>query len=743
MICRHRNRGDAAVTISPSELDRLAGRVGIEPFFFDIWGNRTEVSPEAKRALIAALGYAADSEAEIAASLEAVEAAPWRRLAPPVLVAGAGETIELPVTVAESGLDTPIRWTLTEESGAVHWGESRPASLPVQATATLEGATLRRLTLALPLRPPLGYHRLALRHGGREATLELIVAPDRCLTPDEVVPGGRTWGLGVQLYGVRSAGNWGMGDFTDLADLGELAGRLGAGTVGLNPLHALFAADPHHYSPYSPSHRGFLNILYIDPVAVPELADCEEARDLIGGPDFQRALARARASELVDYPAVAALKRPVLERLFADFKTLHLDAPGAPSARAAAFSAFQAEGGEDLVRFARFEALHEHFFGADFTRWDWRSWPEAYHHPDSLEVAAFAAKHADRVLFFQYLQWLADDQLGAAAARAKAAGLAFGFYRDLAVAVSPGGGAAWAEPGAVAGDARIGCPPDPFALKGQNWGLAPFSPVGLIESAYRPFVAVLRANMRHAGVLRIDHVMALLRLYWIPPDGGIGGYLSYPFRDLVRLIALESRRNRCVVIGEDLGTVPDGFRPAMEKAGILSCRVFYFERGQDGAFLPPEAYPAGALVTATTHDLATLAGFWRGRDLAWRTRLDLYPTPESRDQEHRSRDHDRWRLLDALARAGVLPDRLHPRHGRIPAIDDELVAAVYAFLARSPAQVLMVQIEDLLLDPEQPNLPGTVAEHPNWRRRLSLALDQIGRLEGAALLAAAIRSAGR
>ncbi len=727
---------------SPSDLDRLAALVGIEPFFFDIWGNRADVSPAAKRALIAALGYAAGSESEIAASLREVETAPWRRLAPPVLVASEAEAIELPLALLDSDLETPLAWSLTEETGAAHEGTAAAAGLALQAVALLDGVAMRRLVLPLPVRPPQGYHTLSVCHGGREARLSLIVAPERCLTPEDIVPGGRSWGLGVQLYGVRSAGNWGIGDFSDLADLGELAARWGAGVVGLNPLHALFAADSHHYSPYSPSHRGFLNILYIDPVAVPDLAECPEARELIGGPAFLRDLAKARASELVDYPAVAALKRPVLERLFDSFRRRHLEL-AEPSPRAVAFRAFQTAGGEALYRFALFEALHEQMFGSDFTRWDWRSWPEGFRDPAGPEVAAFAAAHADRVTFFQYLQWLADQQLGDAAARARRAGLGFGFYRDLAVAISPGGAAAWAEPGAVAVDARVGCPPDQFNLQGQNWGLAPFSPVGLAESAYRPFIELLRANMRHAGVLRIDHVMALQHLYWIPPGGGIGGYVSYPFRDLVRLIALESQRNRCVVIGEDLGTVPEGFRPAMERAGILSCRVFYFERDHGGNFLPPEAYPAGALVTATTHDLATLAGFWQGRDLDWRTRLGLYPTPEMREGEARGRDHDRWRLLDTLARAGVLPDRMHPRHGRLPVLDDELVTAIYRFLARSPAQVLMVQIEDLLLDPEQPNLPGTVAEHPNWRRRLALALDQIGRLDSAARLAGGIKSCGR
>ncbi len=726
-----------------SNLDRLAERVGIEPFFFDIWGNRADVSVEAKKALIAALGYGAGSESEIAASLLELETQPWRRLAPPVLVVADSEIIEVPLAVRDFELEHPLSWCLTEESGAVHNGMvSQLAGLALRAVAVLDGVSMRRLVVPLPVRPPLGYHTLTLSHGGQAARLSLIVAPERCLAPEDIVPGGRCWGLGVQLYGVRSAGNWGIGDFSDLAEVAERAASWGAGMVGLNPLHGLFAADPHHFSPYSPSHRCFLNILYIDPVAVPDLAECPEARDLIGGPEFLRALAQARACELVDYPAVAALKRPVLERLFDSFRRRHL-ALAEPSLRATAFRAFQTEGAETLYRFALFEALHEHVFGRDFTRWDWRGWPEGLRNPDSAEVAAFAAAHADRIAFFQYLQWLADLQLGDAAARGRRAGLGFGFYRDLAVAISPGGAAAWAEPGAVAIEARVGCPPDQFNLQGQNWGLAPFSPLGLVETAYRPFIEVLRANMRHAGVLRIDHVMALQHLYWIPPGGGIGGYVSYPLRDLVRLVALESQRNRCVVIGEDLGTVPEGFRPAMERAGILSCRVFYFERDQAGNFLPPEAYPAAALVTATTHDLATLAGYWQGRDLEWRTRLGLYPTLEMRDDESKGRDHDRWRLLDSLARTGVLPDHLRPHHGRLPVLDDELVAAVYRLLALTPARVLMVQMEDLLLEPEQPNLPGTITEHPNWRRRLALSLEQIARLGAAQRLAGLLKSSGR
>ncbi|MEI8395608.1 MAG: 4-alpha-glucanotransferase [Rhodospirillaceae bacterium] len=726
---------------SASDPGRLADLAGIEPFFYDIWGHRYDIPPDTKVSLLGAFGLPAGSAAEIEASLSRLERAPWRRLLPPVVVLGEAEPVSVPVALPDSRQDFPLAWALVEENGTRHEGTVSPRTLTVEATTTIDGKGFSRRTMPLPVRPPLGYHTLTVIRGQETASCSLVRAPDRCLSPSEVVPGGRSWGLGVQLYGLRSAGNWGMGDFTDLARLGELAAARGAGMVGLNPLHALFPEDPGHYSPYSPSHRGFLDIFYIDPVAVPELAECAEARDLIGSPGFQRALAAARATDLVDYPAVAALKRPVLELLYKTFSQGHLKAP-VSSARVKAFHKFLAEQGPALERFALFEALHEHFFSTDPNRWNWQDWPDAFRDPASPEVAAFAREHAERIAFFQYLQWLADEQLGAAATCAKTAGLPFGFYRDLAVGVNAGGAAAWADHSVFAPGAGVGAPPDHFNLHGQNWGLVPMSPHGLRDAAYRPFIEMVRANMRHAGVLRIDHVMALQHLYCIPPGKEIGAYMIYPLKDMVRLIALESRRNRCVVIGEDLGTVPDGFRPAMQSAGILSCRVMYFERSHDGNFLPPEAYPESALITATTHDLATLKGFWQGVDLRWRVQLGLYPTREMQEGEVGSRDHDRWRLLHALERAGVLPDSLHPRHG-LPAWGDELMIAIYRFLAKSPSRLLMVQIEDVLSEAEQPNLPGTIDRHPNWRRRPALTLDRFDSATPLACLAKAISGEGR
>jgi len=534
---------------------------------------------------------------------------------------------------------------------------------------------------------------------------------------------------------LRSRRDWGIGDFTDLAWLARAAGRLGAATVGINPLHALFAAEPRHFSPYSPSSRVWLDFLYIDVTAVPGFAEDAAAQALAP----QAAIAAARAAELVDYAAVAALKRPVLEALFRRFQTLDTQSP-----LRIAFREFQLAGGGALADFAVFETLHEHFTqeGLPFS---WHEWPAAMRDPHSAAVAEFAQALADRVDFFQWLQWEADRQLGAAAEAGQQAGLALGFYRDLAVGVDPHGAEAWADQELIAPGAAIGAPPDPLSRAGQNWGLAPINPLVLRRRRFAPLVAALRANMRHAGVLRIDHVMGLQRLYCIPSGAPAtaGAYVSYPFEHLLRLVALESRRNQCAIVGEDLGTVPEGFRDTMRTANALSYRVAVFERRGDASFMPPRDYPPLAAASAATHDLATLKGFWLGRDIEWRHQLGIYPDETAAATEASERRRDRHLLLEALATEGLLP---RERFGEfltddVPAYTQELGEAIHVFLARSRARLMLVQLEDAAGEIEQANLPGTSDSHPNWRRRLSVRLEQLfaGDMTRLAALAAAAR----
>ncbi|HEY3912473.1 MAG TPA: 4-alpha-glucanotransferase [Stellaceae bacterium] len=698
-------------------LVRLAGLVGIATQYTDALGRIRESTGESLQAAIDAFGLPPDP-ALAAAVLEESERALPLGLAPVQILPA--EDRHPVLTLRLPAASRAIEWTCRLENG-----EQRAGS----ATVERKG---RRSASVLPLPTGLaqGYHRLQVEAGGIVAETDLIVAPLGCHLPAELGHGERRWGLTCQLYGLRSEHNWGLGDFSDLASLARLAGSLGAAVLGVNPLHARFAAEPLHVSPYSPSSRVRLDYLYIDPSAVPGFAADETIQRLMRGEWFGATRWAARSAKLIDYGAVAACKRPVLEALWRRFGALDLgDGETARSAPGEAFREFQRSGGRSLLDFATFEALHEHHC-RERRSFSWRNWPAPMRNPRSPEVAEFAAAHRDRVEFFQFLQWQAERQLAAAAAAGRDGGLSIGLYRDFAVGADPNGADAWADQELVVPRASIGAPPDILSRTGQNWGLAPINPLVLRRQRFAPFIASLRANIRHAGVLRIDHVMALKRLYWIPSGmaANAGCYVNYPFDDLLRLVALESCRERCAIVGEDLGTVPQGFRETMRSAKVLSYRILGFERQEDGRFVPPAAYPPLAAASVATHDLATLAGFWLGCDIAWRHRLGLYPDAQAEAAEAAERSRDRQRLLEALAREGLLAardfDRFFSADGG-PVYAPELGDAIQRYLARSPARLMLVQLEDVLGESEQANLPGTTEAHPNWRRRLSRTLEEI------------------
>lgn len=517
----------------------------------------------------------------------------------------------------------------------------------------------------------------------------------------------RSWGFAVQAYALRSARNWGIGDFEDLARLAEYAATLGADFVGVSPLHALFLAEPQRISPYSPSSRNFLNPLLIAPDQVPGFADIETS-------DLAAKCASLRETELIDYSGVAALKVPVLEELFACFLK------SAPAESKDVFEHYCYEQGKPLEIHALYEALSEHMVAQGYNA-AWTTWPEAYRDPNNLAVRDFARAAKTRLAFHAWLQWTAEKQLASAQARARAAGMRIGLYLDLAVGISPDGSACWQGGPAIARAARIGCPPDPFSAKGQDWGLVPFSPVGLAVERLEPFKAVLRANMRHAGALRIDHAMGLQRLYWIPEGNTAvdGAYVAYPFRELLEGVAAESWISQTIVIGEDLGTVPPGFTDTMVRAGLLSYQVFYFS-GEGGVWRAPHAYRREAMVCASTHDLPTLRGWWSCNDINWRVRCARATETEAVLQRQ-DRETDRKRLLDALMGAQALkPDPAYMKASEMP---DDVIVAVHRFLAATPCRLLAVQLDDALGTIEQANVPGTVDEHPNWRRKIAVPIE--------------------
>ena len=721
-----------------SSLHRLCDLIGIVPEYYDIWGNHHPTSDETRRAILGAMGISAEDESALEAALQDLQNKRWRRRLPAVQVEKVDTPIRLRLQLPEYLATSEFQWRLILETGAAQQHPFIPQELQRADGTQLDGEAWHAYVLELPPIAEPGYHRLELNAPGETAGMSLIIYPGRGYQPPLLQQGKRIWGLSVQLYGVRSERNWGMGDFTDLKQLVEWAAANGASTVGVNPLHALFPNNPDHASPYSPSSRQYLNVLYLDVEAVPEFAECEAARTRVAEPAFQAKLKALRAAWLVDYADVTALKFQILEMLYQQFRRQHL---AGDSARGRAFRDYQAAGGTELREFTLYQALQDHLYKRNKRIWGWPVWPKALRNPASAEVAAFSATHQERIEFFQYLQWQAEQQLGAAGERCRELDMAVGLYQDLAVGVERGGAECWIHKHLYALDARIGCPPDDFNPRGQDWGLPPWIPERLEEAAYAPYIAMLRANMRIAGALRVDHVMGLLRLYWVPPGmkGDRGAYVRYPFRDLLGILVLESQRNQCLIVGEDLGTVPPEVRDAMHNFGLLSYRLFYFERNWDeGSFRPPWEYPAQALVAVSTHDLPTLKGFWAGSDLDLRTTLNLYPNEDVRNAQVSGRQQDRTRILNALERERLLPQGLDAGGERHPEMGPALIRAVHQYVARTPSQIALVQAEDLLGEKYQANLPGTTTQYPSWQRKLSVNLENWTTHPDISLLAEAV-----
>jgi len=717
-------------------LERLCRVVGIAPAYADIWGGTHVATAETRRALLQAM-HVLNGGSDMARALEREEAREWLRVAPPVTVC---RETSLPyrivLTFAETAADHPCAWRLALEDGGSRQGEFRPRQLERLESRAVDGE--QRIRVAFDWREtlPAGYHRFVLQpRAASPAVTTLVIAPGRCYLPPALSGSGRTWGVAAQLYGLRSARGWGMGDFTDLVTLAAQWGERGVGVVGVNPLHALYPHNPAHASPYGPSSRRFLNVLYLDVEAVEDLQECADAQQEIRSAIFQESLKAARESVLVDYPAVAQLKFRVLERLYDHFVERHLNPR---TARARAFREFQEAGGNALRQHALYEALQQHFHDADGSVRGFPDWPAPYRDPDSEAVARFADAHSARVELYEYLQWQADLQLGNAAERCRRVGMEVGLYTDIAVSIDAAGAESWANQDCYTAGATLGAPPDEINRDGQNWGLPPLHPVRLREAAYAPFIAVLRAGMRHAGAVRIDHVMGLARLFWIPRGGSAadGAYVHYPFEDLLGVLALESHRHRCMVIGEDLGTVPDEVRSGLARTGVLSYRLLLFERDSAGEFKLPAEYPLDALVTATTHDLPTLAGFWEGHDLHLRHLLGQF-ADAGLAVALADRAEDRVRILRALERERLAPG-VTPNAATARKVTDDVALAVQVYLARAPSRVQVVQLEDVFGVSQQANLPGTVEDHPNWRRKLPLALEKMPEDPRMAALAAVL-----
>ncbi len=654
-------------------LAALADAAGLARDYSTIGGDACVVPVESLRAILETLGYATGNPGETLASLEAARAA---ELAPPVAASFEPEPPRVALNAAALGA-AALEWTLAGE-GQIHRGRCAADELERRGD---------KAWLVLPVLAP-GYHRLRIAAGGREAATLLVRAPERAWAPETPERG---YGLAIQLYEQIGPESIGIGDFSDLAGLGEAAGRLGAATLGLNPLHAPFLAAPERASPYSPSSRLALNPLYLDIRRLPGLTGSLRAR--LASPAFAARVRTLNAQVLVDYPTMAGTKLGIARDAFGRFRA----AGGDP-----AFTQFCRSASVGVRDWASFEAAAV-VHGPDF-----RDWPARLRGHDASALAAFSAGQERDLDFHLWLQWQAEMQLGVAARRGHDAGLAIGLYHDLALGADPAGAEVWAGGKDYAAGLSVGAPPDPLNPRGQNWGFPPLHPRGLCERGLSPFIELIRANMRHAGALRIDHVLGFNRLFVIPAGGSAadGAYLRYPLDLLLAVTVLESHRARCLVVGEDLGTVPAGLRERLAERGILSLRLLYFERADDGGPRRPEDYPRDAMAAVGSHDLPPLAGWWREDDFDRNDRLGLWPSTARAGAARRRRPAERTALVEAFRRAGLPGAEAEP-----PTV------AAYRWLARTPSRLVSIQPEDAFDIVEPVNVPGTTDEEPNWRRR--------------------------
>ena len=707
-----------------SALDRLSNRLGILPAYLDYRGQPHRASDETWRAIVAAMGIDATTDARAIEALRALESWDAERVIDPSAVVVHDDPACNRLHVNASSVATTGRWRLDVEREG-HDG-----------SASTDGSWhSARFAIDIPEPLARGYHtlRLILSHGGREhvAIQRRIIVPPTCVTVHELLgrvptptmgsdPNGdrRAFGVGVNLYSVRSARNWGVGDLTDLESICRWVASIGGAFVGINPLHAT-ANRGDAVGPYSPISRLFRNPLYLDAERVLEgtsIAKLEVVDEALRG-----RLNALRSAPRVPYEAAMSLKETVLAATFDAWR----HAPE-EMARRRELIDYQVEHEPWLTNFATFAALAEHLRERNPTgdAWqDWRRWPEELRDSRSATVRRFQEQHADRIAFHRWLQFELDRQLGVVARSARD-GLDIGLYQDLALGTVPDGADTWAYPEVFAAGASIGAPPDPYTSSGQCWNLAPLDPRALSVDGYRYVAHVARNAFRHSGALRIDHVMGLFRQFWVP-DGmtaADGAYVRYPAEDLLGIIALESERARAIVVGEDLGTVPPEVRPALERWKILSSRVLFFERTDTG-FRSASSYPRNAVAMATTHDMIPLAGYATGRDIEIRQEIGVL-TPAGAREARQGRARELESLVQCLREGEAAASAEHPT----PSIAD-FRRDVHAFICRTPSALAQLALDDLAGETDPVNVPGaSAADYPSWTRKMHRTIEELGEL---------------
>jgi 4-alpha-glucanotransferase len=676
---------------------------GIASEFIEFSGNVARIPLEHRLNILRVMGISVESPEHLDHLLGERESADFIRCIPRVIVLAEGEAVcALTLDITAEGVVPAgkIYWKVFLEGGGEVTGDCEPATLPLISSHDHGVRFFERRQLDLPPLP-LGYHHAEFSDGQQVQETLLIVAPRATWQPDCL--NKKVWGLSAQLYSLRSPDNWGMGDFNDLLQLLARAAEFKAAFVLVNPLHALDMRYPDNASPYSPNDRRYLNALYVAPALCAEFA-APAVQQRFTSNEFQLALERARAADNVDYKSVHMLKLDIFTHMYRAFCAGSAcdgstGAEVATDSGAARFRKFVGGGGTALHEFAGHQA----------------------------ELFTRDAGILGEPEFHLYLQWLAQEQLDACQRAALQSGMALGLIRDLAVGSSVDGCEVIGNPGLFCAHARIGAPPDNFNPDGQNWGLPPLLPEQLLNTRFAHFIALVHANMQSCGALRIDHVMSLMRLWWCPDDGSnaSGAYVHYPVDAMFAILRLESVRNRCVVIGEDLGVVPPQIRRYLDEGKLYSNVLFYFEKYDGGAhFRKPEHYKEMALAMIANHDVPPLAAWWNGKDQLLRRAIGLITDDTKLRSEQDGRHGEKWHVLQWLDEQGLLPESWRDRDTNRE-FDPALRMAIVRACARASSRLVSLQLDDLAGCDMPVNIPGTSTEYPNWRRKIPVPLDSI------------------
>jgi len=649
-----------------SDLDRLFYWRGIAPDFYNYRGELVNLPIENRLTLLQTMGVNTDSEEEISSAAYSLDVAPWLSWFPPLVLGKQGTEAGFSINLHPDDLAKTFTWTLVDESRETLHGLFVPSNCPEIGDYEFEGVRYSRRLISIP-NLDLGYYRLSVSCDKKSQSTTLAITPNQAFVPSFLDKEERCWGVIVQLYTLRSESDWGIGDFSVLKQLVNQLAKLGADTIGLNPLHALLPDLKHKCSPYSPSDRRFLCPLYIDVTCEPEYSFCE-----------------SRESD-VDYCV---------------------------------------NSGDVLKMFALYEGVN-------------KRWPScSYSIPltqDELEAAIgigyvqdLILKNQDVILFHSYLQWVSHCQLSAVQSSAAEQGMKLGLIRDLAVGADGSGAEVSSNPSLFCRGASVGAPPDPLAEQGQNWGIPPMDPADLRQTGFEHYVNLLRENMSLCGALRIDHAMSLMRLWWCPPGktADHGAYVYYPFEEMIGILSLESQRNKCLIIGEDLGVVPEEFRVAMRERRIYSNKVFYFEKADYDKFKPPADYETFALAMINNHDVPTLSSWWSASDLKLRDKLNIFEEGVTYEQAFGQRQSEKSQLLNLLEEGSCLPENWADRDIDKP-VDLSLIHALLSNGANVSSQIYVIQLEDLLMMEAPVNVPGTYLEYPNWQRRIPKTVSEI------------------